>query len=278
MVPLPVRPLGRTGHQATLFGLGGEGVLRTHGRGPEDTAVIHRALDQGVNYIDTAPAYAGSMDYYGAALGERRREIFLASKTSDRSRDGSLRLLDDSLKRLRTDHLDLWQLHDLRTSADIDRIFSKGGAIEALVQAKADGRVRHLGLTGHHDPMILLEGMRRFAFDTVLVALNAADRHRLPFITTVLADAQRRGMGVIAMKVYAQGALLGPGGLATADALGYVLSLPGVCHAIIGCSTPAEVDANAGIVRSFAPLSAEQMSALEARTRARHDQYGYFKR
>jgi predicted aldo/keto reductase-like oxidoreductase len=278
MVQLPARTLGRTGHQATLFGLGGEGVLRTHGRGPEATKVIHRALDQGVNYFDTAPAYASSMDYYGAALGERRREIFLASKTSDRSRDGSLRLLDDSLRRLRTDHLDLWQLHDLRTTADIDRIFAKGGAIEALLQAKADGRVRHLGLTGHHDPGILLDGMRRFDFDTVLVAINAADRHRLPFITTVLADAKRRGMGVIAMKVYAQGALLGPGGLTAAEALGYVLSLPGVTHAIIGCSTPAEVDANAELVRRFAPVPPERLLMLEARTRARHEQYAYFKR
>jgi aryl-alcohol dehydrogenase-like predicted oxidoreductase len=277
MATLPTRLLGRTGHRATLLGLGGEGVLRTHGRGPEAARVINRALDQGVNYCDTAPAYASSMDYYGAALGERRNEIFLASKTSERSRDGSLRLLDDSLKRLRTDHLDLWQLHDLRTTSDLDRIFAKGGAIEALVQAKADGRVRHLGLTGHHDPAILLDGMRRFAFDTVLVALNAADRHRLPFITTVLADAQRRGMGVIAMKVYAQGALLGPDGLTTAEALGYVLSLPGVSHAIIGCSTPAEVDANAGLVRGFAPLSPEAMLALEARTRARHHEFSYFK-
>src|SRR5271168_4083947 len=99
---LPRRALGRTGYEATLFSLGGEGVLRTHGRGAEATAVIHRALDQGVNYCDTAPAYAGSLDYYGAALGERRRDVFLASKTHERSRDGSLRLLEESLRRLRT--------------------------------------------------------------------------------------------------------------------------------------------------------------------------------
>ncbi len=98
--PIPCRPLGRTGCEVTQFALGGEGVLRTHGRMPEAVAVIHRALDQGVNYCDTAPAYAGSLDYYGAALGERRREVFLASKTHDRTRDGSLRLLDESLKRL----------------------------------------------------------------------------------------------------------------------------------------------------------------------------------
>src|SRR5947208_16540801 len=133
---LPCRPLGRTGEQVTIFGLGGEGVLRTFGRTTEAVRVIHAALDEGVNYCDTAPAYDGSMDYYGAALGERRRELFLASKTHDRTRDGSLRLLDDSLRRLRTDWLDLWQLHDLRTAADLQRVFAEGGALEALIQAR----------------------------------------------------------------------------------------------------------------------------------------------
>ncbi len=156
-------------------------MLRTHGRMAEAVAVIHRALDQGVTYCDTAPAYAGSLDYYGAALGERRSQVFLASKTHDRTRDGSLRLLDESLKRLRTDHLDFWQLHDLRTSSDLKMIFGRGGALEALVQAREEGRVRFLGLTGHHDPAILLEAMGRFDFDTVLIALNVADVHRLSF-------------------------------------------------------------------------------------------------
>src|SRR5215212_5611984 len=238
--PLPRRPLGRTGHEATLFGLGGEGVLRTHGREGEAIRVIHRALDQGVNYCDTAPAYAGSLDYYGAALGERRRDVFLASKTHDRTRDGSLRLLDESLRRMRTDRLDLWQLHDLRTMQDLERIFARGGALEALVQARAEGRVRFLGLTGHHDPDILLEAMRRFDFDTLLVALNAADIHRLSFLETVLPEARRRGMGVIGMKTCAQGALLGPKGLSMEEAMGYVLSLAGVTHVIVGCKAPAE--------------------------------------
>src|SRR5271155_5008124 len=173
--PIPRRPLGRTGCEVTQFALGGEGVLRTFGRTAEAVAVINRALDQGVTYCDTAPAYAGSLDYYGAALGERRRQIFLASKTHDRTRDGSLRLLDESLKRARTDHLDLWQLHDLRTLGDLKAIFGRGGALEALVQAREEGRVRFLGLTGHEDPAILLEAMGRFDFDTVLMARNGAD-------------------------------------------------------------------------------------------------------
>jgi predicted aldo/keto reductase-like oxidoreductase len=263
---LPRRPLGRTGQEVSIFALGGEGVLRTHGRTKEATAVIHAALNEGVNYCDTAPAYDGSMDYYGAALGERRREIFLASKTHDRTRDGSLRVLDESLRRLRTDHLDLWQLHDLRTTADLQRIFARGGAIEALVQARDEGRVRFLGITGHHDPATLLEAIRRFDFDTVLVALNAADVHRLSFIQTVLPESARRGMGVIGMKVYAQRAMLGAGKLSPQDAMSYVLLLEGVSTVVIGCGHPAEVAENARIAREFQPLGAETLRNLEQRT------------
>jgi predicted aldo/keto reductase-like oxidoreductase len=234
----------------------------------EAVAVIHRALDLGVNYCDTAPAYAASLDYYGAALGERRREVFLASKTHDRSRDGSLRLLDESLKRLRTDHLDLWQLHDLRTPGDLRAIFGRGGALEALVQARRDGRVRFLGLTGHHDPAILLDAMGRFDFDTVLVALNAADVHRLSFARTVLAEAGRKGMGVIGMKVYAAGLLVRAGtqGLTPSQAMGYVLSLPGVSTVVIGCSSPSEVDQNARIARDFQPLDPSSIQSIEQHT------------
>jgi predicted aldo/keto reductase-like oxidoreductase len=277
-VPLPRRILGRTGQSVTIFGLGGEGVLRTHGRTAEAVRVIHRALDQGVNYFDTAPAYASSMDYYGAALGPRRKDIFLACKTHERTRLGSLRLLEDILRRLHTDYLDLWQLHDLRTNSDLDAIFAPGGAIEAFELARKKGWVRFLGLTGHHDPAILLEGIRRFAFDTVLVALNAADVHRLSFIETVLAEARRREMGVIGMKVCAQGQLLGPGGLSMEEAMGYVLSLPGVSTIIVGCKTPDEVDADAQIVRRFVPFDQEQRRALEERTRADSDRFAYFKK
>lgn len=262
---IPTRPLGRTGVEVTIFGLGGEGVLRTQGRKSEAVQVIHRALDLGVNYFDSAPAYAGCLDYLGIGLEGRRDEVFVASKTHDRTRDGSLRLLDETLRRLRTDRLDLWQLHDLRTNADLDRIFGKNGAMEALLQAREEGRVRFIGVTGHHDPAILQEAMTRFDFDTVLVALNAADRHRMPFIESVLPEGRQRGMGIIAMKVFAQGALLCPEGIAADEALTYALSLPGISTAIVGCSTPQEVDANAAIARAYAPLDEEAMRELERR-------------
>jgi aryl-alcohol dehydrogenase-like predicted oxidoreductase len=278
--PIPRRPLGRTGCDVTQFALGGEGVLRTHGRMSEAVAVINRALDQGVTYCDTAPAYAGSLDYYGAALGERRNQIFLASKTHDRTRDGSLRLLEESLGRLRTDHLDLWQLHDLRTTADLQTIFGRRGALEALVQAREEGRVRFLGITGHHDPAILLEAMRRFDFDTVLVALNGADVHRMSFAQTVLPEAAKRGMGVIGMKVYAAGVLLRSGStpLIPAEAMRYVLSLAGVSTVIIGCSSTAEVDENAHNARLFQPFDEPGMRAIEEKTRVRSDFFTSYKR
>jgi aryl-alcohol dehydrogenase-like predicted oxidoreductase len=270
-VLIPHRPLGRTGQHVSQFALGGEGVLRTHGRVPDAVAVIHRALELGVNYCDTAPAYASSLDYYGAALGDRREQVFLASKTHDRTRDGSLRLLDDTLRRLRTDHLDLWQLHDLRTTNDLKTIFARGGALEALVHARAAGRVRFLGITGHHDPSILLEAMQRFEFDTVLVALNAADVCRLSFAQTVLVEAHHRGMGVIGMKIYAAGVLLAGGAdcITPAEAMGYVLSLPGVSTVVIGCSSPAEVDENARIARAFQPFDARVLRELERRAHPR---------
>jgi len=161
---------------------------------------------------------------------------------------------------------------------DVERIFARGGAIEALVQARAEGRVRFVGLTGHHDPAILLEAMRRFDFDTVLVALNAADVHRLSFLATVLPEAARRGMGVIGMKVCAQGALLGRGKLTMDEAIGYVLSLPGVSNVIVGCKTPAEVDENAGIARSFVPFNDERRRTLEERTHSQASAFTYYKR
>lgn len=159
-------------------------------------------------------------------------------------------------------------------------IFGPGGALEALVQAREEGRVKFLGITGHHDPAILLEAMRRFDFDTVLVALNAADTHRLSFARTVLPEAVRRGMGVIGMKVYAAGVLLreGANSLTSAEAMGYVLSLPGVSTVVIGCSSPQEVDENALNARMFQPLDESTMHALAERTFPRTATFTSYKR
>jgi predicted aldo/keto reductase-like oxidoreductase len=138
--------------------------------------------------------------------------------------------------------------------------------------------VHHLGLTGHHDPAILLEAMRRFEFDTLLVALNAADVHRLSFVQTVLPEAVRQGMGVIGMKVYGAGTLVGPGKLTTTEAMGYVLSLAGVSTVIIGCATPDEVEQNARASREAVALDEAERQTLEERTRLRAPIFTGYKR
>jgi aryl-alcohol dehydrogenase-like predicted oxidoreductase len=260
---IPTRAFGKTGVQVTQLGLGGEGILRTYDRPKEAAAVIERALARGIRYFDTAPAYAGSLDYYGATLGERRQDLFLASKTASRSRDGSLRILDESLARLRTNHLDLWQLHDLRTQTDLKQIFGPNGAIHALDAARAAGRIRFAGLTGHHRPDILLQAMCEYPFDSVLIPLNPADGVRLPF-RAVLEEARRRGMAVIAMKVLSAGLLIETGVCSAQDALSYVWSLPGVSVAIVGCTTPEEVEQNVRTAQGFRPLSLSAQRRLEA--------------
>jgi aryl-alcohol dehydrogenase-like predicted oxidoreductase len=271
--------LGRTGASVEAVSLGGEGILRTRGRQAEAVPMIVEALRLGVRYCDTAPAYDQSQDYYGEAFraagpGARER-VFLASKTHARGRDSALKLLDDSLRRLGTDHLDLWQLHDLRTRDDLDQIFGKGGAIEAVERARADGRVRFVGITGHHDPAILVEAMRRYPVDTVLCAINPADPRRAPFLSTVVAEARRRDIGVIGMKVMAAGALLHDRAATPEELIRYASSLADTV--IIGCSSIAEVRTNLEAGRQQTAMSEAERSALEARIAPRAARYDTFK-
>ena len=136
--PMPERLLGRTGHRVRLFSLGGQAALEKPDQRDESIAIIHRAIDLGVNYLDTAAVYGRGISQrnLGEVMATRRQEVFLASKTMDRTRDGALRNLDESLRLLRTDHLDLWQLHNVRTIEEVDAIFAPGGAIEAFIRAR----------------------------------------------------------------------------------------------------------------------------------------------
>lgn len=277
--PGTLRKLGRTGALVEPVSLGGEGVLRTTGKGTEAVPMIVEALRLGVRYFDTAPAYAQSQDYYGeafrAAGSGARDRVFLASKTHARDCDGALRLLDASLRKLGTDRLDLWQLHDLREREELDQIFGKGGAIEAVERARADGRVRFVGITGHHDPAILVEAMRRYPVDTVLCAINPADPRLLPFLPTVVAEARRREIGVIGMKVMAAGRLLEDRAALPEELIRYAASWADTV--IIGCSSIAEVRANVAIGRRFTAMPESERSALEARIAPTAQRYDTFK-
>ncbi len=278
--PMPERPLGRTGHRVRLFSLGGQATLEKPGTRDESVAIINRAIDLGVNYLDTAAAYGRgiSQTYLGEVMATRRNEVFLASKTHDRTRDGSLRLLEESLRLLKTDHLDLWQLHNVRTDEDLDRIFGKGGALEAQLAARDQKMVRFLGITGHYDPAILMKGINRFDFDTILMALNVADPHHLPFQRELLPLANAKQMGVIAMKIPARSRLFRAGGITSMrDAVRYTLSLP-VSTVIVGCDNVQQLEENVSIAASFQPLSPANKARLEGLTASYQDEAAFFKR
>ena len=289
-LPMPVRNLGRTGYKVGVFSLGGQAALeRGHN---EDIAVpiVERALDLGVNYIDTSSIYGGperwSERYVGTVMKRRRAQTFLASKTKERTRDGSLRMIEQSLKLLQTDHLDLWQLHDIGLMEDVDAVFAKGGAMEALRQAQEQKMVRYLGVTGHFRPEPLMEAIRRHPFDTILMALNAADRHHFSFQEQLLGLAVEKQMGIIGMKVPGRSRLLAswtpppleqqrhswegaviattPGPLTMREARYYSLSHP-VSTVIIGCDTIAQLEENVTLAREFTPLSEHQMASLAER-------------
>ena len=261
---IATRPLGRTGHQATILGLGGEGILRTEGEGKKAQAVIEAALAAGIKYFESARAYAGSEAYLGKGLKGHRDQIFLTSKSHGRSYKEAMAQLSITLRNLDTDHLDLWQIHDVRTPEDLEAITMPGGILEAFREAKEKGWTRFIGVTGHHDPEILRRALDLYDFDTVLLPVNPAEPQDRSFLP-LAAEAQERGLGVIGMKVLCRGLLPRmaeePGRL-TFDLVAYALSHP-VSLVVIGGDTPGQVKALAHAAENFTPMSPEEQKALE---------------
>jgi aryl-alcohol dehydrogenase-like predicted oxidoreductase len=257
------RRLGKTGIDVTILGLGGEGVLRTFGHDKEAYALINRAIDLGISYFESARAYSGSESYYGSALSERRNDIFLTSKSHARDRKGALTHLHETLENMKTDHLDLWQVHDVRTAEDIETIFGPGGAIEAFVEAKEKGMTRFYGVTGHQDPAIIRQCVEKFDFDTALLPVNPAEPVYKSFIDEILPLANEREMGIIAMKVYFRGfAERIPGYTGMEPFYRFALSHP-VTTAVIGCDDLQQLEENLGFARSFRPMGDKEMQGLK---------------
>jgi len=274
---LPKRKLGNTGVEVTILGLGGEGILRTHGHDREAYALINRALDLGITYCESARAYDGSESYYGKALGERRNRIFLTSKSHDRGRAGALAHLHQTLRTMRTDYLDLWQVHDVRTSGDIEEIFAPGGAIEAFAEAREKGLARFIGVTGHHDPAVLRACIERFPFDTVLLPVNPAEPAYKSFIDGVVPSALERNMGIIGMKVYLRGlAARIPGHAGMEPYLRFALS-QAVGTVVIGCDDLRQLEENAGFASAFTPMEKGETEDLVRRVAPFARQLMYYK-
>jgi len=285
---MPTRNLGKTGYKVGIFSLGGQASIEKPNNEAIAVPIIEHALDLGVNYIDTSSIYGGpdrwSEQYVGKVMKHRRNEAFLATKTKERTRDGSMRMIEKSLQLLQTDHVDLWQLHDIGTMFDINEIFAKGGAMEALLEARDQKIVRYLGITGHYRPDALIEAIHRHPFDTILMAVNAADPHHYSFSEQLLPLAVEKQMGIIGMKVPARGRLLSSwtpppieqqkhswegmaiqattgGTLDMRQAMYYSLSLP-VSTVIIGCDTIPQLEQNVQLARDFTPFNQQQMAGL----------------
>jgi len=288
---MPTRNLGKTGYKVGIFSLGGQASLEKSNNEAVAVPIIEKALDLGVNYIDTSSIYGGperwSEQYVGKVMKHRRSEAFLATKTKERTREASMRMIEKSLNLLQTDHVDLWQLHDIGTMTDINEIFAKGGAMEALLEARDQKIVRYLGITGHYRPDALIEAIHRHPFDTILMAVNAADPHHYSFSEQLLPLAVEKQMGIIGMKVPARGRILSSwtpppidqqkhswegmsiqattgGTLDMRQAMYYSLSLP-VSTVIIGCDTIAQLEQNVQLAREFTPLNQQQMEGLTAK-------------
>jgi len=259
---IPKRTLGKTGTDVTILGLGGEGVLRTYGHEKEAYVLINRALDLGIDYCESARAYSGSESYYGKALKERRKGIFLTSKSHARDNRGALNHLKETLKNMGTDHLDLWQVHDVRTEEDIEEIFGPDGAIEAFAKARAKGMTRFIGVTGHHDPLIIRRCLDLFDFDTVLLPVNPGEPKYKSFLEHVVPLARQKGMGIIGMKVYFRG-LAGqlPGYTSMEPFLRFALTQP-ISNIVIGCDDTAQLEENVKFAGAFKPMTDEEQSKL----------------
>jgi uncharacterized protein len=252
----PDRQLGKTGVSVPLIGYGTAPLGKQHIAAEHAARCLNHAIDQGITYLDTSPDY-GSEPHVGGVMRSRRGEVFLATKVNNRSKQGVLEELKQSLRRLQTDHVDLVQVHAVNAWADLEQALAPDGAVAALEQARAEGLARFIGITGHARPEILGSALEQYPFDTVLVALGAADRLVTSPETFLLPKAQERGSGVIAMKVY------GHGTFQSRDlALRYSLGLPGVSLAIIGMDQLAQIDENVHLAAEFRPLAEHELERL----------------
>jgi len=255
---IPKRVLGKTGERLTIIGQAG-------GRFPlcsfeEAVAITRRAYDLGINYFDNAHGYwnGRSEEVYGTALSSpMRKKVFVTSKTTVRDAKGAMAELELTLKRLKSDYVDLWQVHSVTSNENLGKIFDGGGAIEAMEAAKKSGKCRFIGFTGHHDPAAHVEMLKRYdKWDTVLMPLHMADPAYLSFEKQVLPIATERGMGIQGMKSTANAKLLQ--NFSVRDCLQYTLSLPIHCLAV-GCTTIGQIEDDVRIVKTFAQLSSAQM-------------------
>jgi len=274
---LPKRPLGKTGEEISILGLGGEGILRTHDEEEKAVPLIRRALDLGITYFESARAYANSESYYGMALQERRRDIFLTSKSHERTGDGALKHLEVTLKNMKTDFLDLWMIHDVRSPKDVEQIFAPRGAIKAFEAAKRNKVARFIGISGHRNPTILSRAIDLFPFDVVLMPVNPAEPHYWSFLEAVLPKAVDKGMGILGMKTLSRGVCARIFGDESIETFLRFALTQSISAAVVGCETIDQLEINVRIARSFQPMDQLEQNVLISRVKSYSRELMYYK-
>jgi aryl-alcohol dehydrogenase-like predicted oxidoreductase len=280
---IPQRQLGQTGVQVSALGVGGYHLGSTKDQ-QEANELVARALDAGINFFDNCWDYHDGLseERLGVALKGKREQALVMTKvcTHGRGKDVAMQQLEESLRRLQTDYLDLWQIHEVIYYNDPDLIFAPGGAAEALLAAKQQGKVRLVGFTGHKDPAIHLRMLTQdFPFDTVQMPLNCLDATFRSFETQVMPEANRRGIAVLGMKsMGGSGEIVSRGAATPSDALRYAMSLP-VATTISGMDSLGVLEQNLAIAKGFQPMKPEEMQALRERVRvfAADGRYELFK-
>jgi aryl-alcohol dehydrogenase-like predicted oxidoreductase len=263
---VPKKALGRTGEQVSAMGLGGY-HLGSANTDQVANEIVAKALDYGVTFFDNAWEYHDGLseERLGRALKGKRQQVLLMTKvcTHGRDKNVAMRMLEESLRRLQTDHLDVWQIHEVIYENDPDLIFAPNGVAEALQQAKSQGKVRFIGFTGHKDPEIHLKMLsHNFPFDTVQMPLNCFDATFRSFEMNVLPEAQRRGMAVLGMKsLGGSGEMVRHGGITAQQGLRYAMSLP-VATTISGIDSMEVLNQNLAVAVNFQPLNAVEMKGL----------------
>lgn len=265
---IPRRAFGRTGVEVSILGLGGwhVGIQKEPA---ESHRLIRTAMDAGINFLDNSNDYNDGQSEIrmGEAIQGRRDQVFLMTKHNYRDRKHALLDLETSLRRLRTDHLDLWQFHSIERQEDPDWIFAPNGAIEAAEQAKKEGKVRFIGFTGHKSPDYHLKMLTKpYAWDAIQMPLNVLDPHFGSFERLVLPEAVKRGLGIVGMKPMAFQNAPKTGAISSTECLHYAMSLP-VSVTITGCETFERLETALAAARSFRPLKSDAMQALRDRMR-----------
>jgi uncharacterized protein len=268
---VPKRPMGRTGVEVSCMGLGGYHLGAVQEQSAIDS-IVGQAIDAGINFFDNAWEYhdGRSEEVLGLALKGKRDKAIVMTKVCTHGRDQNvaMRQLEESLRRLQTDHLDVWQIHEVVYWNDPELIFAPNGAIEALAKAKQQGKARFVGFTGHKDPRIHQKMLDHdFPFDTVQMPLNCFDATFRSFEQNILPELNRRGIAPLGMKSFGgSGEMLRHGDVTPREALSYAMSLP-VAVTISGVDSLEVLEQNLNIARGFKPLTASEMQVLRERCR-----------